>query len=386
MIINSYYIKGQGVTFEEQLVSLFNVFEQKGTTVRLVFFGNPSNNDNYLSNLQLIKQSVNQNFGDEPPVFSYVAQPPLEGNHLVMEVFEIIPASGTKVFYRQIKDIPYVIVESPKAKKLLLGGVRADSLDLSVRKQSDVIFSKLEEILSFEKMPVSSIIRQWNYIEQIVKTADGHQNYQDFNESRTRFYNKTTWENSYPAATGVGTSCAGVMVDMEALHSIGPDLKIIPLNNSLQVPAHAYSSTVLSGDENDNTSQKTTPKFERAKLILSSKNGFIYISGTAAIRGESSLENTGIEEQIRITIENIEHLISKDTLAGTGIKSIDDAVLFSLRIYLKDEMFFDQAKKIINEKYNGLPAVFLKGDVCREELLVEIEGFALLDLETSPLT
>lgn len=379
MNLSTSYIKGQGISIEEQLANIFSVYKQKGLTIRLVFFGNPLNNKEYLTHLGLITLSVHQNFGDESPVFSYVAQPPTEGNQLVMEVVEIFPDRDTKVYYKQRKDIPYIIIESSKTKKLLLGGVKAGSMELSIRKQSDEIFSKLEEIFSFEKMPVFSIIRQWNYIEQIVKKADGHQNYQEFNDSRTHFYNKTTWENGYPAATGVGTCCGGVMIDLEALHSDDPDINIVALNNSLQVPAHAYSPCVLIGKEDEKTGQKTTPKFERAKLVRNGKKGIIYVSGTAAIRGEMSLKNVGIEEQTRITLENIEHLISNGTLVDAGIENVAGTRLCSLRVYLKEEHFFESAKKIIDGKYAVLPSVYLKGDVCREELLVEIEGFASLD-------
>ena len=384
--INTNYLTGQGKTIEEQLAYIFSVYKPGGLTIRLVFFGNPLNNEEYLTHLKIITRSLHQTFGDEPPVFSYVAQPPSEGNQLVMESVDIEKDNGLQVYYKRWNNIPYIIIESSKTKKLLIGGVKADSLELSIRNQSDAIFSKIEEILSIEKMPVCSIVRQWNYIEQIVKKADGRQNYQDFNDSRTRFYNKTTWENGYPAATGVGTSCGGVMVDLEALHSDDPDIKIVALNNSLQVAAHAYSSSVLIGKEDEKNGQKTTPKFERAKLVRNGKKGIIYVSGTAAIRGEMSLEDVGIEEQTRITLENIEHLISNGTLVSAGIENVAGARLCSLRVYLKEEHFLESANKIVDEKYAGLPSVYLKGDVCREELLVEIEGFASLDFKTLPLT
>ena len=376
--INTNYLTGQGITIEEQLAYIFSVYKQSGLTIRLVFFGKPLNNEEYLTHLQLITRSVHQNFGNEPPVFSYVPQPPSEGNQLVMESVDIEKDNGMQVYYKRWNNIPYIIIESSKTKKLLIGGVKADSLELSIRNQSDAVFSKLEEIFSFEKMPVFSIVRQWNYIENIVKKADGYQNYQDFNDSRTRFYNKTNWENGYPAATGVGTCCGGVMVDLEALHSDDPDIKIVALNNSLQVAAHAYSSSVLIGKEDEKTGQKTTPKFERAKLVRCGEEGIIYVSGTAAIRGELSLENVGIEEQTRITLENIEHLISNGTLMNAGIENVAGTRLCCIRVYLKEEHFFESVKKIIEDKYKGLSAIYLKGDVCREELLVEIEGFASL--------
>lgn len=377
MQINSFYLKGQGITVEQQLTHIFSIYRQTGVTVRLVFFGNPSDCEEYLAHLRIIAKLVNHNFGNRPPVFSYVAQPPLEGCRIVMEAFEIKPGSDTQLIYKRRENLSYITVESAKMKMLFLGGVRADSMGLNIKKQSDQVFSKLEDIFHVEELPVSSIIRQWNYIEQIIKTNDGHQNYQDFNDSRSLFYNKTTWDNGYPAATGVGTYCAGILIDLEALHPANSDGEIIPLNNSLQVPAHAYSPCVLVGDEN--TGRKTTPKFERAKLILSGQRGLIYISGTAAIRGEMSLKDVGVEEQTRITLENVEHLISKNTLTDAGIEGVADVELCSLRIYLKEEHFYEKSKKIIDKEYARVPSVYLKSDLCRDELLVEIEGLASVD-------
>ena len=362
---------------------MFAAFKPNGNTIRLVFFGRPANDEEYLQHLQLISREVGGQFGDQPPVFSYIAQPPLAGAQLAMEVVEIMPENGTTIQYRKRRDVPYIIAESRTCKKLYLSGLQADSLKMTIREQADDIFSRLEDILYHENMPISSIVRQWNYIEQIVKEVDGYQHYQEFNDSRTLFYNKTSWHNGYPAATGVGTSCGGVVVDLDAMQSNGSDIEVVALNNHLQVAAHAYSPNVLVGKEDGQLGRKTTPKFERAKLIHCGNKGVIYVSGTAAIRGEMSLYEVGIEEQTKITLENIEHLLSKEKLENARISDGTCSRLSSVRVYLKEARFYEPAKKIIEEHYPGLPAVYLMADVCRDELLVEIEGFALLDFRTS---
>ena len=53
--------------------------------------------------------------------------------------------------------------------------------------------------------------------------------------------------------------------------------------------------------------QKTTPKFERAKRLTSGNNSMIYISGTAAIRGEETLIGVGLERQLHITMEILQN-------------------------------------------------------------------------------
>jgi enamine deaminase RidA (YjgF/YER057c/UK114 family) len=375
MQINFNYITGQGFSFDEQLEHLFENYIPKGDTIRLVFFGNPSNSTEYQLHQEMIRQGLNKKFGQRPPVFTYVAQPPIEKLRLAMEVFELKNGDDTQILFKQNGDLPYIVVQTAEMKALFFGGAMSGTSDESIQKQSDIIFSKLEEIFELEKMPVSSIVRQWNYIENITRIEDNCQNYQEFNDARSRFYQKTKWHGGFPAATGIGISFGGVIVDLDAIYTNGSPVKIVPLNNTLQVPAHNYSPSVLIGAWQE-AGVPTSPKFERAKLVLFDSEGIIYISGTAAIRGEMSLTDKGIVEQTRITLENIEHLISEETLANSGAGHFANVEISSLRIYLKEESFFEPCKKIVDENYRGVPAVYLKADICREELLVEIEGIA----------
>lgn len=386
MQINFYYITGQGISFTEQLDNLFANYTPRGITIRLVLFGNPANRQEYQQHFKLINQKLNTVFGVKSPVFTYVPQPPVEQFQLAMEVFELKTDNGTQIFYKQKESLPYIIVQTSEMKALFVGGASSSLPDESIQKQSDMIFSNLEDIFVLEKMPVSSIVRQWNYIEKITQLADNNQNYQEFNDARSRFYQKTEWKDGFPAATGIGIEYGGVIVDLDAIYTNGSDIKIVPLNNSLQVAAHDYSDAVLVATKDEKCGSATTPKFERGKLVLSGTEGTIYISGTAAIRGEMSLKNMGIGEQTRITLENIEHLISEETLANSGTGVFGKVEISSLRIYLKEESFFEPCKRIVDENYPGVPAVYLKADICRDELLVEIEGLAIIKADHERLT
>ncbi len=379
MFIKCNYIQSKGNSIEEQLDYLFNSGFETGTIIRLVFFGNPTDNEEYKKHLTLIARFVERKFEEKAPVFSYVAQPPLEQDTLILEVFEAEWEAGTEVHYKKQNDLPYIILQNGKSKKLFVGGVLADSLKNSIRTQSDQVFSKLKDIFICENMPVSSIVRQWNYIEQITKIEGTHQHYQDFNDARTHFYTSAIWNNGFPAATGIGTSFGGIMIDLEAFCFTTPENRIIPLDNSLQVPAFGYSEKVLIGEEDKELKQKTTPKFERAKLVLENGSGLIYVSGTAAIRGENSLADVGIEEQTRITLENVEHLISGQTLSESksGLKGYGR--ICSLRVYLKGCKYLEAARNVVKVKYAKVPVCYVLADVCRDELLVEIEGIALIE-------
>ena len=228
-------------------------------------------------------------------------------------------------------------------------------------------------------MPVSSIIRQWNYIEKITACdATGHQHYQDFNDARSLFYNGVEWTTGYPAATGIGTQWGGIMIDVDALLCKDGSVRILGVDNPLQIAAHAYSQNVLLGEKDAALPQKSTPKFERAKAVWKEDHGFVYVSGTAAIRGEQSLEGVGIEQQTLTTLENIEYLVSRDNLNSSGIPATENATLITFRVYVKRWEDMEKAKLVVTGRYPDLPAIYTLTDVCRSELLIEIEGMGVL--------
>ena len=97
----------------------------------------------------------------------------------------------------------------------------------------------------------------------------------------------------------------------------------------------------------------------------------VYISGTAAIRGEESLVGVGLGRQLHITMENIGQLIGK-------------AKLKMLRVYLKEKSFYEEARELlegynlnISSRQTSAPISYMWADVCRDELLIEIEGIAI---------
>lgn len=307
-----------------------------------------------------------------------MVQPP-QTMGLVMEVHEVQLTEQDRVEYRIQGDLPYITIEREGCKRLFLSGVTGDVLHQNIREQSHEVFSRIARVLETEGMPVSSIIRQWNYIEKITACdATGHQHYQDFNDARSLFYNGVEWTTGYPAATGIGTQWGGIMIDVDALLCKDGSVRILGVDNPLQIAAHAYSQNVLLGEKDAALPQKSTPKFERAKAVWKEDHGFVYVSGTAAIRGEQSLEGVGIEQQTLTTLENIEYLVSRDNLNSSGIPATENATLITFRVYVKRWEDMEKAKLVVTERYPDLPAIYTLTDVCRSELLIEIEGMGVL--------
>lgn len=328
-----------------------------GHVLRLVIFGSPEDNEQYMERRSFFRGLVQKYFKDCLPVLSYVAQPSL-GDGLVMEVHYCEKSEKDEVKYKSFAGFPYVVVENDEGRFIYAGGLYSD-LVYDIDTQSSEIFAAAGGILQEEGLEAGDIVRQWNYIERITDWDGPRQHYQMFNNARSSFYACSDWENGYPAATGIGTDLGGVLIDFDAVKFHSPSCSITPIDNRLQIAAHAYSENVLK----EAGVVKTTPKFERAKSLDSCDGRMIYISGTAAIRGEDSLTGVGVERQYEITMENIRELVS-------------DADLEILRVYLKHIEDYDVIRRRIECDCPESLVSFMRSDVCRSELLIEIEGIA----------
>jgi len=121
-----------------------------------------------------------------------------------------------------------------------------------------------------------------------------------------------------------------------------------------------------------------SPLFSRGTLIASGETHQFLISGTASILGHQSLHDEDVREQTRESLRNLTSLIS----AGRRLAPITPAGRNKfiraggvLRVYLKNRQDLELVQDEIRQHPLGqLPAVYLQGDVCRDELLVEIDG------------
>ena len=358
-IFNIY--RSQAAGFERALDEvLAAIAENENEVIRIVVFGAPNNNEEYVNQRSMLEQRCLSVFGEQAPMVGYIAQAPLRYT-LAAEVTFVTKSDAASVV--RCKD--YIRIGDE-----LLSAAIYSSLDYGIAEQAECIFARMAEILKAEGVTTSDIVRQWNYIENITHLSAEGQHYQLFNDARSSFYNACSWENGYPAATGIGTQMGGVMVMFDAVcdsaqHSTAVD-------NPLQVSAHAYSQQVLI---NNTEAHKTTPKFERARHMKAEESS-IYISGTAAIRGEESCREDAVG-QTRLTMENIDYLISAENLTKSGVAEPQTMAYASLRAYLKHRADLAAVVEWMEQNYPQVDVLYLWADICREELLIEIEGIAV---------
>ncbi|HWS00358.1 MAG TPA: Rid family hydrolase [Prolixibacteraceae bacterium] len=351
--------------FEQMCQSLLSQIDTEPNVIKIVFFGPAQNNREYLLQLRLIRKCARAHFPERVPLISYVSQKPLKGM-LNAEVTTLSETGDVQVTYGN----NYIVLENGCCRELITEGILPPDISASHKVQSDEVFARIGAILSHENFPVNSIVRQWNYIENISSFEDEYQNYQAFNDSRSHFYDQADWSMGYPAATGIGTQSGGVMVELIAFTGAGLVNRI--LDNPLQTAAHKYSQGVLLGAMDPCTNQRTTPKFERARVIGEPGLLTVYISGTAAIRGETSLVANDIMEQTQMTMQNIDHLLSEQNYPVAG--AIREFRL--LRIYVKYPHQMEDVRSYMKANYPDIRKIYICADICREELLIEIEGIA----------
>ena len=336
------------------------------------FFISAHSRDEYEERSAIIRNQLLSLSGSSQPATSIVAQSPCGDRSVVLELICTKAADDKMVTYKTLSGVNYTVVDSKGYKAVHCAGLMG-SVEDTIQEASERAFETALTILKQEGLTIQNVIRQWNYIENIAiinNVEDAPQNYQDFNDVRARYYDQVEFKQGYPAATGIGQDTGGVIIGFIAL-SASDIISVKPIANPEQIDAHAYSDLVLEG----NSVQKCTPKFERAKLVTIGSRNYIYVSGTASILGEKTVHVGDVEKQTLITIENIKRLFSRENQESLGLNFDVSKVQFShLRVYVKHNEDIPAVKKICDAELNCKSCLYLESDVCREELLVEIEG------------
>ena len=208
------------------------------------------------------------------------------------------------------------------------------------------------------------LLRTWNFLPEITgaNCADNN-HYQQFCSGRARAYAKmTAFSQPYPAATVIGTRRGGLYIYFIAARTPGSGIE-----NSQQVSAFEYPLRY----------SQDPPLFSRALLHRNLSQEILFISGTASITGHSTRYDGDIARQTEVCLANIENLIDTATyehqFANLSLKD------FSLiKVYIKDPGDIDSVRAHMQQMVGSKAAVYyLQGDMCRRDLLVEIEALAI---------
>jgi enamine deaminase RidA (YjgF/YER057c/UK114 family) len=234
-------------------------------------------------------------------------------------------------------------------------------------------------LLSKMGVEFDRVIRTWFYLGGIVDDEGETQRYKEMNRARSAFFEGVHFLKGcqpklpdvlepYPASTGIGTEGRELRLGCIALATDRPEIVAMPLENPRQTSAFNYASSY----------SPKSPKFARAMALSCGNYATIFISGTASIVESESRHTGDVEAQTNQTLNNIEALISEHNLARHGLPGLGTNFdnLGMVRVYIKRKDDFEKVRTVCRSRLGDVPALYAVADVCRPELLVEVEGIA----------
>jgi len=313
-------------------------------------------------------------YGADLPVTNFVLQPPCCGAALALEAWAIGgPGVGIERF-----DPHTVAVSYDGIRWIYCVGIEPSPTVTHAYEQTTEVLGRMGTILARAGARFDQVVRTWFYLGGITGREAGLQRYREMNRARSEFYaeirfghrllEKDRSAGVYPASTGIGIEGRGLVGSCLALQTDRRDAFLIHLENPRQTPAYAYHRKY----------SPKSPKFSRAIALVVGSYVTTWVSGTASIVDSESQHRGDIEKQTEQTIGNIERLISRRNFSAHGVTGagVGLADLAKIRVYVKRPQDFAACRRICEQRFGPVPAVYAVADVCRSELLVEIEGVA----------
>ncbi|MFN3902030.1 pteridine-dependent deoxygenase [Rehaibacterium terrae] len=201
--------------------------------------------------------------------------------------------------------------------------------------------------------------KAWNYIDAITEGDGDAERYRQFCVGRERGL-RGRWPR-YPAATAIGCHDGRRVLQVYWLAAREPGT---PLENPRQVSAFRYPRQY--GPQ--------PPGFTRA-LLPASPALPLLISGTAAVVGHASMHAGDLAAQFDEVFRNLDSLLLVARAERPGLPAAFGADS-PLRVYVRRQEDLPAVRARLARHLPGhVPRLLLVGEVCRRELLVEIDGF-----------
>ena len=241
------------------------------------------------------------------------------------------------------------LYEDDDAEYTLLSGVLPKDFTLSREEQTRSAFEETEAALESVGMDFSHVARTWLYMDRILDWYDA------FNRARDSFFlSRHVYDGLVPASTGIGSANqygSAIVISAIAVKPKRPGRVCVKaVDSPLQCTAQAYGSS-----------------FSRAVEIRNPSYRTVLISGTASIEPGGATAFVGdTRKQIGLTLDVVEAILKSREMGW------EDATRGL--IYLKHPEYLDLWRETAAaRKLDNVPILPIVADVCRDNLLVEVE-------------
>jgi chorismate lyase/3-hydroxybenzoate synthase len=223
---------------------------------------------------------------------------------------------------------------------------------------------------AIDSLGYPNLLRVWNYFAEINRTTALGERYHQFNTARRQafLHARRVVEGQVPAACALGSAAGSPLV----VYFLASTTAARTLENSRQLSAFRYPAEY--GPD--------SPTFSRAVLAPELCGSCLFTSGTASILGHSTVHMGDAAAQTRESITNIVELVAEaNRVSGRHRYSIDE---LQCKVYVRHAPDLAVIRRELALLLpSRCPITYLQADICRGDLLVEIEAVGGATPETS---
>jgi enamine deaminase RidA (YjgF/YER057c/UK114 family) len=216
-----------------------------------------------------------------------------------------------------------------------------------------------------ERLKYPHVFRFWNYIPSINMTSFKLERYRQFNLGRQEAFLAFQRDvvGNVPVACALGFNApeqAGLSIAFMA-GRVQPTVS----ENPRQISAYQYPEQY----------GPVSPTFSRASLVKLTQSELLLISGTASIVGHATQHDSDAVVQTREAMMNIEAVLGQaNAIASHATYSLAD---LHYRVYVRHPAHVVEIHNELMRHLSINPNVeYCQADICRQDLLLEIEASA----------
>jgi enamine deaminase RidA (YjgF/YER057c/UK114 family) len=230
----------------------------------------------------------------------------------------------------------------------VLSNLRPTDLNAPRSEQARSVFRQMESALGQAGMSIHDLVRTWFFIDHILDW------YGDFNAVRTSLFEDWgLFDQVLPASTGIGAANAAgaaLVADAIAMKSAAGSVQVADVPSPLQCPATSYRSS-----------------FSRAVEVNVPGRRCLYVSGTASIEPGGRTAHIGdLKGQIALTMQVVAEILRSREMNWS---SVTRSIAY-FRDISQTGAFDDYCR---DHGLTNLPVAVASADICRDDLLFEIE-------------
>ena len=252
-----------------------------------------------------------------------------------------------------------------QGEELTMGHIALDLRESSdMREASRVAYEILQTYL--QQSPHQWPLKIWNYIPGINQGQGDEELYRQFCLGRADAVLIDPGDSPpLPAATAIGSRSEEPALQVYFLAAALPGLDV---ENPRQVSAWRYPRQY----------GPKSPLFSRGTILRLNGSQQFLISGTASVVGHQTHHENQVANQLSESLRNVNSLLEEGyRLTGDSHARLDAEGM--LKVYIRDPSDLELIRRTLDaEAPAEIPRIYLQGDICRENLLTEIDGIVSL--------